>query len=44
MGKLTGAVIVGDEINAAFTEAVAEVQESFVEADRGGAAAALAAW
>ena len=41
LGELTGAVIVGDEITVAVTEAVAEVQEEFVEAERGGAAAGL---
>ena len=44
LGELTGAVIVGDEITAAVTEAVAEVLEAFEEAERGGAAASLAAW
>ena len=44
MRELTGAVIVWDEITAAVTEAVAEVQEEFVEAERAVAAAALSAW
>ena len=44
LGELTGEVIVGDDVTAAVTKAMAEVQEEFVEAERAVAAAALSAW